>query len=235
MNIPIKEEVKRRGITRLCHFTPSRNLIHIASGVTGILATRKLEEEERKLYTPTDLLRLDGHQGYISCSVEYPNAWYFDKARGKDVLFRDWVVLLIKPKYLWADGTKFCARNAAGACGAEIAEGEAAFDAMFAASVRGAGGRTFTRSSSHLPCCPTDEQAEVMIADQVPLDDVLAVVVSSETQAKNELARFRAVGVAADRFRLIVAPIFFDKWALSNCIRSGTRPTESSWTPGGGR
>ena len=235
MNATIKEEAQRRGITRLCHFTPSRNLIHIASGVTGILATRKLEEEERKLYTSTDLLRLDGHQGYISCSVEYPNAWYFDKARGKDVLFKDWVVMMIKPKCLWADGTKFCARNAAGACGAEIAEGEAAFHVMFAASVRGAGGKTFTRSSSHLPCCPTDEQAEVLIPDQVPLEDVLAVVVSSDTQAKNENARFWAVGVPAKHFRLVVAPTFFDKWALSTCIRSGNRPTESVWSPGGGR
>src|SRR5262245_34350871 len=142
MNAQIKAEVQRRGITRLCHFTPSRNLIHIASGVTGILATKMLENAERKLYTPTDLLRLDGHDGYISCSVEYPNAWYFDKARGNDILFKDWVVLQIMPKYLWARGTRFCARNAAGACGAEIGEGEGAFRAMFADSVRGAYGMT---------------------------------------------------------------------------------------------
>jgi len=235
MNAAIKAEAQQRGITRLCHFTPSRNLIHIASGVTGILATKKLEEEERKLYTPTDLLRLDGHPGYISCSVEFPNAWYFDKARGKDILFKDWVVLLMNAKHLWAVGTRFCARNAAGASGAEIAEGEAAFRGMFADSVRGAYGNTYTRSSSHLPCCPTDEQAEVLIPDQVPLDDVLAVVVSSESQAKSELARFRAVGVPADRFRLVVAPTLFDKRALSTCIRSGKRPTESVWSPGGGR
>jgi hypothetical protein len=82
MNAAIKKKVRQRGVTRLCHFTPSRNLIHIASGVTGILATKKLEAEERKLYTPTDLLRFDGHAGFISCSLEYPNAWYFDKARG---------------------------------------------------------------------------------------------------------------------------------------------------------
>ena len=71
----IKREVIRRGITCLCHFTPSLNLIHIVSGTMGVLASKKLKEDERSIFTMTDLMRLDGHEGYISCSIEYPNAW----------------------------------------------------------------------------------------------------------------------------------------------------------------
>jgi len=96
----VETEVKARGITRLCHFTPSRNLAQIVAGKTGILATSKLQEDERSVYTATDLQRLDGFREHICCSIEYPNAWYFEKARGKELLFKDWVVLLVTPKYL---------------------------------------------------------------------------------------------------------------------------------------
>jgi hypothetical protein len=107
VNEKIKIEVQRRGIARLCHFTPSRNLGHILSGTVGVLATERLEKDERHIFTPTDLERLDRHKGHISCSIEYPNAWYFDKARARDILFRDWVILFIHPKYLWMDETRF--------------------------------------------------------------------------------------------------------------------------------
>ena len=33
--------------------------------------------------------------------MEYPNAWYFDRARAKAALFKDWVIIFIDPKYLW--------------------------------------------------------------------------------------------------------------------------------------
>jgi hypothetical protein len=168
----IKREVESRGIRRLCHFTPSRNLVHILTGTTGILATKKLQENERNIFTQTDLERLDNHEGYICCSIEYPNAWYFDKARSKDLLFKDWVVMFINPQYLWLPSTRFCPRNAASGYGSGIAEGEEAFLAMFANSVPGSGGRTFTRGSTHLACCPTDNQAEVLILDQIGMSDI---------------------------------------------------------------
>jgi hypothetical protein len=225
----IRREAKQRGITRLCHFTPSRNLIHIASGEKGILATKKLNGTEGSVFTPTDLQRLDGHEGYISCSIEYPNVWYFDKARAKDVLFKDWVVLLINPKYLWLPGTHFCPRNAASNYGSSVSEGESAFLALFAVSVVGAYGKSFTRTPNHLPCCPTDEQAEVLIPDQIVMADILAIAVATETQAKDEVARLRLVNVPDERFKFVVAPGLFEKDTLSKLIRSGKRPIETPW------
>jgi hypothetical protein len=232
MNGDIKNQAKLRGISRICHFTPSRNLVHIATGSTGVLATKNLKSDERNAFTPTDLIRLDNHEGHISCSIEYPNAWYFDKAQAKDPLFRDWVILLIDPKYLWTKDTLFCPRNAASARGAGIAGGAEAFKALFAESVRGAYGKVRSRSATHLSACPTDEQAEVLISDNVSLNDILGVVVVSEKQAKNELSRLRHLGVPPNRFRLIVAPILFDNRRLSMYIRSGKRPNETVWTSG---
>ena len=56
----IRRDAERRGTTRLCHFTPSRNLQHIAANRAGILATGQLTNDERATFNPTDLLRLDG-------------------------------------------------------------------------------------------------------------------------------------------------------------------------------
>lgn len=227
----IRLEVERREITRLCHFTPSRNLLHIASGTLGVLATRRLKGDERAVYNPTDLQRLDQHEGHICCSIEYPNAWYFDQARGKDVLFLDWVILMICPSYLWAAGTRFCPHNAAKNYGRDVAEGHSAFVAMFADSVQGAYGRTYVRTPRRLPCCPTDEQAEVLIRDRIDLADILAIAVPNESQARNEVVRLRLAKAPLDRFKFVIAPEVFDKRKLSQHIRSGTRPIETGWVP----
>ena len=160
----IRVSAARRGITRLCHFTPSRNLGHIAANLQGVLAARHLAEDEKAVFNPTDLRRLDGLPDHVSCSIQYPNAWYFRTARGQEQLFRDWVVLLVDSHYLWRTGTKFCPRNAAAEHGRLIEEGAAAFEALFADTVEGV--NTYGRGPDHPAFLPTDEQAEVLIPDQ---------------------------------------------------------------------
>lgn len=225
----IRNEILQRRITRLCHFTPSRNLAHIASGKEGILATKNLEKDERKIFTPTDLKRLDGHEDYISCSIEYPNVWYFDKAQAREMLFKDWVILFIDPRYLWLPGTRFCPRNAAASYGRNVLEGEQGFLSLFGDSIIGAGNRTFRRSATHLPCCPTDDQAEILIPDQIAKKDILAIGVKTETQAKNETVRFQLMSLPTDSFRFIITPDLFEKQILSKLIRSGKKAKETSW------
>lgn len=222
----IKREAQRRGISRLCHFTPSRNLAHILTGETGILATKNLQTSERSVFTPTDIERLDRHEEYICCSIEYPNVFYFNTAKSRDKLFKDWVVLFIKPEYLWLVNTKFCPRNAASGSGRYISEGETAFLEIFAPSVEGARGNIFRRGSKHLISCPTDNQAEVLVPDTIAIKDILAIAVPTKEQAKNEIARLKILGEREDRFKFIVAPDLFDRNKLPNSIRNGKRPTE---------
>ncbi len=231
MSDAIKNAVESRGITRVCHFTPSRNLVHILTGEMGILATKKLQDDERKIFTPTDLQRLDGHAGHICCSIEYPNTWYFDKAKSKDILFTDWVVLFINPQYLWMPGTRFCPRNAASNYGRDIVEGETAFMSMFAPSISGAGGRNFPRSTRHLACCPTDNQAEILVPDIIGISDIMGIAVPTKSQAKNEAARLGILDIPEDKYTFIIAPDLFDKYKLKNFIQSGKRPDEIIWNP----
>lgn len=229
MNAGIKAEAYRRSITRLCHFTPSRNLAQILMGNMGILATKKLKDDERSVYTPTDLVRLDGFPDHICCTIEYPNAWYFEKARAKEILFKDWVVLFIDPKYLWSKGTKFCFRNAAAGFGADVAEGELAFQRMFADRTVGAYGKAFVRTKQRLDSCPTDEQAEVLVPDTISMGDIIGVAVQSEEQARDEVVRIKLLNVAKavwDGLHFVIAPVLFDKYQLSSDIKFGRRPEE---------
>ena len=225
----IRARANRRGITRLCHFTPSRNLAHIASDSREILASRHLQNDETAIFNPTDKERLDGYPDHVCCSIQYPNAWYFRTAREKERLFLDWVVLLIDPGYLWRADTKFCARNAAAGYGHGVRGGVAAFDALFADSVEGV--RTYRRGPAHPDFLPTDEQAEILIPDRIGGNDVHGVVVRDDAQAALETSRLRLAGLPVPR--IVVVPEFFNPHALSGRLRGGRIPSEREYQRGG--
>ncbi len=229
----ILERAHGRGITRLCHFTPSRNLVHIATGLSGLLASSRLKTDEKAVFNATDRERLDGFPDHVCCSIQYPNAWYFRRARANERLFEDWVVLLIKPHHLWGPGTKFCPRNAAANWGSGVGEGVVAFESMFEPLVLGAYGKTYTRSALHPPWLPTDEQAEVLIPDRIAREDVLGVAVIDESQAKREHARLTQL--LADVPPLVIVPDFFQASRLSMKVRSGATPAERVFQSGGQR
>ncbi|QNA83784.1 DUF4433 domain-containing protein [Sphingomonas sp. So64.6b] len=150
------------------------------------------------------------------------------KARQNEVLFPDWVVLFVKPHHLEAEGTLFSPRNAAAGCGRHLAAGVDAFDAMFPASLVGAYDRTLTRLPRHLPCSPTDDQAEVLVRGRIPAEDIIGIGVSTNTQGLEERLRLEYCGVDVHRLNFVVAPELFDKTSLSRAIRSGKRPVETS-------
>ena len=224
----IQAEAMRRRITRLCHFTPSRNLGHIAEDPRGILASQHLVKDEKATFNPTDSARLDGFPGHVCCSIQYPNAWYFRKARDQERLFEDWVVLLIDPHHLWHIGTKFCPRNAAAEHGRLVGDGADAFEGLFAETVEGR--RTFRRGARHLASLPTDEQAEVLIPDRVERRDVIGIVVHDERQAKRELARLELLGRRSPP--ITIASDFFEPNRLSGLLRTGRIPFEREHPPG---
>ena len=224
----IRKLVEARGISRLCHFTPSRKLAHILADSAAIMSTQDLKQQERDVFDPTDLERVDGYHGHVCCSVEYPNAWYFAKAQTKEILFKDWVILLIDPSYMWRPETLFCPRNAAAEFGRLAAKGPKAFSDLFAASSGSA--KCPPRGPKHLGCCPTDDQAEVLVAGQIAAAHIQGVVTSSGEQAALEHARLQYLGLG-DKVRFFVAPSLYNPRALATAIRSGTRPLETPWTP----
>jgi len=226
----IQQEGSQRGITRLCHFTQSRNLAHIFGDNNGLLSTQTLQQHDMP-HNPTDPDRYDGRDDLICCSVEYPNTYYFIKVKERDRLFRDWVVLTIEPSYLWHTETCFCPRNASADRGRHIAKGHQAFSSLFLPSIAGSGGRCFQRGINHLSSAPTDIQAEVLVEDPIPLDSIISITVQSEEQAQREICRLKLQGIVIDK-PIYIVPDFFNRATLSGLIQRGNRATETLYTDG---
>jgi hypothetical protein len=201
----------------LCHFTKSSNLAHILS--TGEIRSRASLEQSIDGYRPTDGKRWDGHLEHICCGVEYPNVWYLEKARERDPVFLDWVVLVLDVELLGVSGVKFCSHNAARR-GASIQEGVGAFSALYAERVEGR-----VREDDHPDWWPTDDQAEVLVPGPVPLSAIRAVIVEDEVQAELEAFRLKCVDVPIVP-PFSVAPALFHSRQLSSAVRRGRRPSE---------
>ena len=231
MNAEIRAAATQRGVSRLCHVTPLRNLVHIANG-DGLLSTKELFESERGNFNQQDLARLDGYPNHISCSIEYPNGWYLRRRRGDTArdapLFPDWVCLTLDPKHLWADTTLLCPRNAAAEGGRLVSRGTDAFESLYEAVVKGAGGQSFRRNKLP-PACPTDDQAEVLVYQHVPLNDIQHVIVADEAQARRTIVGLDQINLRNGLFRFRICPEFFKPQQLSSLIRSGRHPAEVDW------
>lgn len=199
----IQQECTNRHITRLCHFTQSRNLAHILVDYTGILSRRKLEEKNFP-HNPTDTERWDGRDDLVCCSIEYPNVYYLDKARRGDSLFKDWVVLFIEPKFLWESGTMFCPCNAATARGAYIGEDYPSFLSLFA--LQSSGKTMINRLPTHLECSPTDIQSEVLVQDPIPISSIMGIVAQNKEQAQCEIYRFKLQQIPCEIPVYVVPP-----------------------------
>jgi hypothetical protein len=227
----IEAEAKRLGIRRLCHLTPFRNLLHIASG-DGLCSVAELEGD-RAAFDPQDLQRLDQRPNHISCSIEYPNVWYL-RGRKHDAtplqrLFPDWVCVLIEPDCLWREGTEFAPRNASSSHGELLRPGFDAFRGLYAERVVGAYGKTYGRERKPL-ACPTDDQAEVMVHKRIPLAEASTVVFADDAQARRVASALRLLRVPLEDFEFLVAQDLFET-SLSEMLREGRIPPETPWTP----
>jgi hypothetical protein len=180
-------------------------------------------------HNPTDPDRYDGRDDLICCSIEYPNTYYFVKVRESDYLFKDWVVLLINPSYLWHPETCFCPCNASRSRGGYIQTGIQGFRSLYAETSPGI---SFSRPARHLPAAPTDIQAEVLLKDPIPLDSITGIAVQSEEQAQREVCRLNLQGISIEK-PIYIAPDFFTRTELSGLIQQGVRAKEILYKNGG--
>jgi len=223
-NDRVQALAQRKGISRLCHFTQSRKLAHILTGLGGVWCTSYLKQNYPDLLDQNDEVRLDGHEDYICCSIEYPNTWYLNKVRDRDPLFKEWVLIFLTPSLIWRDDTLYSPRNAAAERGRYIVEGYEGFLQLYQPQVLGAQGRVRTRTPAMLSACPTDDQAEVLVYQHIPSNEIIGVAVASEEQARSELNRLDILGCHPS-FNWYVSPdIFNNRW--SSTVRYGLRPDE---------
>jgi hypothetical protein len=223
----IQSVIQDRHITRLCHFTKSKNLPFIlGKGMdsdNGILANNFIFDSS--FLNKTDENRFDRHEDYICTSVQYPNCYYFSTVvkKSQNEIFNEWAILEISPKII-TDSTKFCPVNAATKGGRMIKGGYEAFESIF--NERVTGKRTFVRNKLYPSNVPTNVQAEVLIYNKIPKEYITALIFSTEELAKRECLRLELCGVCTSDYDIIVSKDLFEKKEIVHLLQSGKVPEE---------
>lgn len=215
--------LKEKGVTRLCHFTKVKNFVHILTSSDGIVATKFIKADIRE---QNDLNRCDGELDYVCCSIEYPNSWYWEKvkSRDNDFVFREWVIICVDLEIVKNRKIKYSVCNAALCNGRYIKEELSFFEDMYAPKLQICK-RSLERTSNMLTCCPTDDQAEILIHYNIPIKYIKAVIVGNEDTADNINAILKMYKMDLDIF---IAPSICDK-SWSSMVRNGIRPTEEKF------
>lgn len=214
-----------RNVTRLCHFTKLRSLTQILNNHTGILSTNQINED---IKDSTDLQRFDGEIDYISCSIQYPNSWFLNKVkdRNKNDIFNEWIVMFIDLNILKLRNVKFSPCNAATRLGKYIFDDANEINLLFDNHVNYS--RGLVRGSKMLRCCPTDDQAEMLIEYSIPVDYINGIAVLDTDMAKRVFAILKVI--KADNIPIIISPDLINKdW--STMVRCGTSPVEVLYCP----
>ena len=166
----IRQFVADRKISYLVHLTKMENFRGICRA-GAILSVNELKLINLA-YEAFDTSRLDGHLDFINCSIGYHNFHMFygavSKSRTHDVL------LLVRPDYLWFSETRFCSVNAATRRGAYVGSGFAALTDMYADRVDDNVGSQIRDGKPEW--LPTSIQAEVLVYQSIPIEDILSVV-----------------------------------------------------------
>ena len=196
--------------------------MHILTSEDGIKAVDFLD---KSIYDANDPLRLDGKTDYINCSIQYPNHWYWNKVKNKESLFKEGVILLINPEILLLDTTQFCPFNAATGRGAYINKGYRTFQELYNSRLS-----SRSRSTNMLSCCPTDDQAEVLVYKNISRKDIIGIIVEDEDRAESESIK-HSILKNVPKIDIIIAPDLFNgEW--SRKVRRGEKPLETKYQGG---
>lgn len=211
--------MKGRGIRRLCHFTPIENLPSVFSrgGVYSVESARRSAISLRRM----DRSRRDGKLDHVSLSLEYPNAFLMRSYGHVAVPNRPSerhvpiAVLDIDPYVLdWTDA-QYSPTNAAAGSGEYLETGIEHFRTLFAKTAPNP--KCPPRSDEHPRSCPTDIQAEVMIAREIAATAIRGIYVERQV----DVLRVTEMGLPAP---VVAWPIIFDSDGLSTAIAEGNPP-----------
>lgn len=190
-HIEFQKEIEERGIEHLIHFTPTINLLSIFE--QGKLLSRTLLEQFDIDQTDifdyiefTDDIRFDD-KSFINLSIQHPNSFLFNRFRQKTANEHHiyWCVLKIDKKYIYQADTLFSVTNAANSHNKRnvgVTGDIAKFRMLFANAlqvVTSYNSRIVSRNNLNAKY-PTDEQAEVLVKNEIAISDILQVCFKDE-------------------------------------------------------
>lgn len=211
----IMETLNTHHVTRLCHMTQIDKLFSILCGDSGIWAS---DFYEGTAMYHNDCERRDGKTEYISTSIEYPNVWYYKAKRYVNPHVNTWAVIFIDPIVCENEKTLYCPINSAASGGRYISDDVSGLKTAFDISV----GRR-KRTENMLDCCPTDDQAEVMVYRHISTTAIKGVVFESEAIARVLQSLFEKYHVG---YPDLYASSDMFSTELSRMVRNGYKPCE---------
>jgi len=189
--IEYKKEISDRGIEHLIHFTPTINLLSIFEQSKllsrALLEQFDIEQTDILDYIEfTDDIRFDD-KSFINLSVQHPNSFLFNRFREKtkNDVHVNWCVLKIDKKYIYQTDTLFSVTNAANSHNkrnVRVTGDINKFQMMFANSlqiVTSYNSKNVSRNGLKSKY-PTDEQAEILVKNEIAISDILEVCFKDE-------------------------------------------------------
>lgn len=192
--IKIKEEVDRRNIKNIVHFTPTINLMSIIEQ-QALISRAGIEDLDIEQFDVmdyvqfTDAIRYDD-KNYINLSITKPNKFLFRRFRertsGDPSII--WCVLLINVEPLYWQDTKFSVTNAASRAAHNYGvNGEVdTFKKIFADEL--VTKQTIRRNKNWPENQTTDVQAEVLVKNRLPISCIEKVCFSDKESLAMTLA-----------------------------------------------
>ena len=205
----IRERANRRGITRLCHFTPSRNLAHIAqrSQRTSRLSSsarrrdRRLQPDRQEASgrLPEPCVLLDS----VSQCMVLPEG-----AGQREAVSRIGSFSLIDARHLWQAGTKILSAKRGGRVRATRARWRRCLRGPFRRARWQGLVRTAVARSTRISCRRMS-RLKILIPDRIlPAGRDEGVVVRDDDQAAREASRLRLQDLSVPR--MMIVPEFFE-------------------------
>ncbi len=213
----IRDFVNERGITRIVHFTPFPGLVGILS-LGKVLSRRAMESFSYtnpdskfvSLFGYNDPERHDMKLNCINMSIEHINADLFWAFKERDHCKEPWCILEFDPGCLQTKGTRFSISNAASRFVRDYGTGTGidSLKTLFYKDIHQATFLPERMLSAFIPELKrryqklalerpdgfpdnwtTDEQAEVLIPNELSVEHLRGIVFRSEEDKRNALAR----------------------------------------------
>lgn len=204
-----QNEIAKRGIEYLIHFTPTINLFSILIN-KELMSRAKLESLDIEQFDILDYMqindipRYDGKKTHINLSISGPNTFLLSRFREqtRDDFTISWCVLKIKACHIYDEGTLFAVTNAASRDARNIGlTGDfEKFEMLFAPNIPisyGTRGRIIDRY-------PTNVQAEVLVEHSIPLESILQVCFDDENTMAEAKGAVSAYNLAYDTSNFVV-------------------------------
>ena len=184
----LEEYIAAKGISRILHFTTTRGLL--GSIASWSLKSRQQLPEDKYLeyvYQPNANIRKDAQWlDYVNLSIERINGYFFNICANKWHQDREWCVLAFKPKILLHRGVVFTTTNNM-YTDVQRDTGVKGLVLLYSSGIRSAG-KLIIRSSKLLPSWPTCPQAEVLYPQELSLNYLDRVFLSTDEQVDDLVA-----------------------------------------------